>query len=171
MLVLKNVIINFPQLIDPRVEFEGGKEKFSTTVMIPKDDKETIKAIEAEIEKTIKENIGTFGGKKSGIKVPLRDGDEKVEDYPEFEGYMFFNCSTTRRPKILDLEKRDLMELHREDELRIEDYVYSGQIVNVSVNTFAYNFQGSRGVGMGLNNIQVVGGGELLYDAAGAEFD
>ena len=155
--------MNFPVLVTPQASFEGGKEKFSMTVMVPKEDKETIAKIEAEIAKVIEDNKATFGGKKSGIKTPLRDGDEKKEDYPEFDGFMFFNCSTTRRPKIVDRNKEEVLD--------VVDQCYSGQIVNVSITFFAYNQAGSKGVGAGLNNIQVVGGGERLFDGGGEEFD
>ena len=64
----------------------GGAPKFSTSVLIPKSDKETIKAIEAAVDAAIEEGIAKFGGKKpnkAAIKLPLRDGDierdEKLE--------------------------------------------------------------------------------------------
>lgn len=166
MLVLKNVMLNFPNIIKPQDPMEeGGKPKYNACIMIPKEDTETIKAIEELVEKTIAENGATFGGKKTGIKKPLRDGDERVLDYPEFEGYMFFNCSTVRKPKVFDMDKVKLTEEEMEEE------IYSGQIINVSVNAFAYAYQASKGVSISLNNIQVVGGGTLLYDdQAGEEF-
>lgn len=162
MLVLKNVIMNFPVVLQPAVNLDGGKEKYSMTVMIPKEYTEQLDKIKAAIDTVITENQSIFGNKKSGIKTPLRDGDEKAEDYKEFEGYMFFNCSTTRRPRIIDMEKNDVIDLNT---------VYSGQVINVSVNFFAYNQAGSKGIAAGLNNIQIVGGGVRLFDAAGKEFD
>lgn len=163
MLVLRNVCMNFPVIIKPGTGPDGeGKEKYSMTVMVPKSDTETIARIEAAVDKAIEENIGTFGGKKSGIRRPLRDGDEKKEDYPEFDGYMFFSCSTIHRPKVFDMEKQEIIDL--------EEVIYSGQVINVSVLTFPYNVSGSKGIGMGLQNIQVVGGGERWFDNAGAEF-
>ena len=163
MLVLKNVIMNFPVVLQPTVNFDGGKEKYSMTVLIPKEDTEQLDKIKAAIDTVIAENQSIFGNKKSGIKIPLRDGDEKAEDYKEFEGHMFFNCSTTRRPRIIDMEKNDVIDTN--------EMVYSGQIINVSVNFFAYNQAGSKGIAAGLNNIQIVGGGTRLFDAAGEEFD
>ena len=56
----------------------GGAEKYSVSVLIPKDDVKTIKAIEEAINAAIEEGVGKFGGKKPNkatIKLPLRDGD------------------------------------------------------------------------------------------------
>lgn len=41
----------------------GGAEKYSVSVLIPKDDKETIEAINAAIDAAIEEGISKFGGK------------------------------------------------------------------------------------------------------------
>ena len=41
----------------------GGPEKYSVSLLIPKDDKETINAIEKAIDAAIEEGSGKFGGK------------------------------------------------------------------------------------------------------------
>ena len=59
------------------VSINGGAEKYSVSVLIPKDDKETIDAVNAAIDAAIEEGIAKFGGKKPNkatIKLPLRDG-------------------------------------------------------------------------------------------------
>lgn len=60
----------------------GGPERYSVSVLIPKDDKETIKAINDAVDAAIEEGIAKFGGKKpnkAAIKLPLRDGDTERE--------------------------------------------------------------------------------------------
>ena len=42
----------------------GGPERYSVSVLIPKDDKETIKAINDAVDAAIEEGIAKFGGKK-----------------------------------------------------------------------------------------------------------
>lgn len=164
MLVLRNVCINFPVLIVPKkdADKEVAKEKYSCTIMVPKSSKDQIAKIEAAVQATIDEGGTTLGAKKAGLKLPLRDGDEKADEYPEFKDFMFFNCSTVRRPRVFDMEKQEIIDL--------EEVIYSGQIVNVSLIPFAYNFNGTKGIGMGLHNLQIVGGGERWFDDAGAEF-
>lgn len=41
----------------------GGPERYSVSVLIPKDDKETVKAINDAIDAAIEEGIAKFGGK------------------------------------------------------------------------------------------------------------
>ena len=73
--------------------FQSGQDaKYSVCLLIPKDDKATVKKIRAAIEEAIQEGIASkWGGKKPGnLKLPLRDGDdERADEAPEYEG-MFF---------------------------------------------------------------------------------
>lgn len=60
------------------VSINGGAEKYSVSVLIPKDDTETVNVINAAIDAAIEEGISKFGGKKpnkAAIKLYLRDGD------------------------------------------------------------------------------------------------
>ena len=60
------------------VSINGGAEKYSVSVLIPKSDTETVNAVNAAIDAAIEEGIAKFGGKKpnkAAIKIPLRDGD------------------------------------------------------------------------------------------------
>lgn len=60
------------------VSINGGAEKYSVSVLIPKSDTETVNAVNAAIDAAIEEGITKFGGKKpnkAAIKTPLRDGD------------------------------------------------------------------------------------------------
>ena len=49
--------------------------------------------------------------------------------------------------------------------------VYSGCFCNVSVNFYAFNANGNRGVAAGLGNIQFVKDGDRLSGRASAESD
>ena len=54
----------------------GGDEKYSVSIIIPKSDTKTIKAINNAIEAAKQEGIAKFGGKiPANLKLPLRDGD------------------------------------------------------------------------------------------------
>ena len=46
------------------VSINGNAERYSVSVLIPKEDKETIEAINAAIDAAIEEGIAKFGGKK-----------------------------------------------------------------------------------------------------------
>lgn len=129
--------------------FQAGQDaKYSVCLLIPKEDKATIKKIKAAIDAAVQDGISSkWGGKKpANLKQPLRDGDaERADEAPEYEGMYFLNCNSTQKPGIVD---KDLNEILDPDE------VYSGCWGRASINFFPFNTNGNKGVGVGLNNIQ-----------------
>lgn len=140
--------------------------KFSICLLIPKEDKATLKKIRAAIDEAIQEGIGTkWNGKKpANIKLPLRDGDEeRADEAPEYADMMFLNANSTQKPGIVD---KDLNEILDPDE------VYSGCWGRASINFYPFSVNGNKGIGVGLNNVQKLKDGERLGDArASAESD
>lgn len=147
--------------------FQAGQDaKYSICLLIPKEDKATIKKIRAAIDAAVQDGIASkWGGKKPGnLKLPLRDGDaERADEAPEYEGMYFLNCNSNQKPGIVD---KDLNEILDPDE------VYSGCWGRASINFFPFNTNGNKGVGVGLNNIQKLKDDEPLGAArASAESD
>lgn len=139
---------------DP-VSINGGAEKYSVSVLIPKSDKETISAINAAIDAAIEEGVAKFGGKKpskAAIKLPLRDGDTERDD-TAYKGHYFINANSTIAPQIVDRSVKPILDRNE---------VYSGCYARVSLNFFAFNSNGSKGIACGLGNIQKVRDGEPL---------
>ncbi|HFU3862585.1 TPA: DUF2815 family protein [Streptococcus suis] len=137
------------------VSINGGAEKFSTAVLIPKSDKKTIDAIEKAIDAAIEEGIAKFGGKKpnkAAIKLPFRDGDIERDD-EAYKGHYFINANSTNAPQIVDQRVQPILD---------RSQVYSGCYARVSINFYAFNSNGNKGVAAGLGNIQFVRDGEPL---------
>lgn len=133
----------------------GGPERYSTSVLIPKDDKETIDAINKAVDAAIEEGIAKFGGKKpnkAAIKLPLRDGDAERED-EAYKGHYFLNANSKTAPQIVDKSINPILD---------RDEVYSGCYARVSLNFYAFNSNGNKGVAVGLGNIQKIRDGESL---------
>ena len=148
------------------VSINGGAEKYSTAVLIPKTDKKTIDAIEKAIDAAIEEGIAKFGGKKpnkAAIKLPLRDGDIERDD-EAYKGHYFINANSTTPPQIVDQRVQPILE---------RSQVYSGCYARVSINFYAFNSNGNKGVAAGLGNIQFVRDGEPLggQTSASDEFE
>ena len=64
------------------VSINGGAEKYSVSVLIPKSDTATVIAVNAAIDAAIEEGIAKFGGKKpnkAAIKLPLRDDQRELQ--------------------------------------------------------------------------------------------
>ena len=147
---------------------EGQPEesaKYSVCVIIPKSDTQTIEKIKKAIEaaKTVgKSKLADKNGKiPSTIKLPLRDGDEERSDDPAYEGMMFVNANSTRKPSIVDKDLNPIMS---------QEEFYSGCYGRASINFYAFNVQ-SKGIAAGLNNLQKLEDGEMLTGGSTADED
>ena len=142
----------------------GGPERYSVSVLIPKDDKETVKAINDAVDTAIEEGIAKFGGKKpnkAAIKLPLRDGDTERED-EAYAGHWFINANSKTAPQIVDKAVKPILD---------RDEVYSGCYARVSLNFYAFNSNGNKGIACGLGNIQKIRDGESLGGRSSAADD
>lgn len=142
----------------------GGPERYSVSVLIPKDDKETVKAINDAVDTAIEEGIAKFGGKKpnkAAIKLPLRDGDTERED-EAYAGHWFINANSKTAPQIVDKAVKPILD---------RDEVYSGCYARVSLNFYAFNSNGNKGIACGLGNIQKIRDGEPLGGRSSAADD
>ena len=142
----------------------GGPERYSVSVLIPKDDKETIKAINDAVDAAIEEGIAKFGGKKpnkAALKLPLRDGDTERED-EAYAGHWFINANSKTAPQIVDKAVKPILD---------RDEVYSGCYARVSLNFYAFNSNGNKGIACGLGNIQKIRDGESLGGRSSAADD
>lgn len=143
---------------------EGGDKKYSVAILIPKKDKATLAKINAAIEDA-KEGgkASKFGGKvPKALKLPLRDGDLEREDDENYAGMWFINAASKTRPGIVD---EDLNKIIDPEEF------YSGCFGRASINFYAYNVSGNRGIACGLNNLQKLEDGERLSGGTSAEDD
>jgi len=158
------VRLSYANVWEPK-SINGGAEKFSVSLIIPKSDTQTIAVIRAAVEAAIEEGRGKFGGKipnKAAPKLPLRDGDI---DRPGDEAYAdsyFVNANSNSAPQIVDKALNPIMG-------RAE--VYSGVYAKVSVNFYAFNSNGNRGIACGLGNIQKIRDGEPLGGKSSAADD
>lgn len=101
---------------------------------------------------------------KLRLRLPWReDGEEK--GYPE--GSIFINARSDRKPGIVtripDPDTGKPMPLTDESKL------YAGAIVKASLDVYAYDTNGNRGVTFGLGNIQLIRDGERLDGSVAAE--
>ena len=146
------------------VSINGGEPKYSVSVLIPKTDKATLDAISKAVDTAIEDGVAKFGGKKpnkAALKMPLRDGDLERED-EAYKGHYFINANSKTAPQIVDKTVKPILD--REE-------VYSGCYGRVSLNFYAFNSNGNKGVACGLGNIQKIKDGESLGNRATAAED
>ncbi|MEG1619634.1 MAG: DUF2815 family protein [Eubacterium sp.] len=142
----------------------GDKPKYSASLIIPKSDKATLNKIKKAVQAAKEIGKGSkFGGKIPPVmKEPLRDGDEERPEDEAYKGSYFINANSATRPGIVDLALNPIMD---------QEDVYSGCYARVSINFYAFNTNGNKGIACGLNNIQKVRDGEPLGGRASAEND
>lgn len=158
------VRLSYANVWEPK-SINGGAEKYSVSLIIPKSDTKTLTAIQKAIDAAIEEGRGKFGGKipnKSALKLPLRDGDIDRPDDEAYANCYFVNANSSTAPEIVD-KARDPI-LNRSE-------VYSGVYARVSINFYAFNSNGNRGIACGLGNIQKVRDGEPLGGKTSAADD
>ncbi len=154
--------LSYVNLFQPRAQNEGQEPKYSVCVLIPKSDTASVNKIKQAIEAAKEAGKATWGGKvPPGLKVPLRDGDTE-RDTPEYKGHWFINATSKQRPQVVDASVQPILNA---------DEVYSGCYGRVSINFYAYNQNGNRGVAAGLGNVQKVADGEPLSGRSRAEDD
>jgi hypothetical protein len=146
----------------------GGIPKFSVSLIIPKSDTRTVAKIKAAIEAAYHEGEARLKGNGktvpplSAIKTPLRDGDTERPDDPAYANSYFINANSAAAPGIVDADRNIIMT---------RSEVYSGVYGRASINFYAFNSNGNRGIACGLNNLQKVRDGEPLGGKTSAESD
>jgi ABC-type glycerol-3-phosphate transport system substrate-binding protein len=146
----------------------GGTPKFSVSLIIPKSDTKTIDAIKKAIEAAYKEGEAKLKGNSrsvpalEAIKTPLRDGDLERPDDEAYKNSYFINANSTTPPGIVDASVQPILT---------RSEVYSGVYGRASINFYAFNSNGNRGIACGLNNLQKIRDGEPLGSRATAESD
>lgn len=161
------VRLSYAHLFTPAAIDDSQDPKYSVCLLIPKSDKDTVRKIKAAIEAAKQagaDKIKNKAGKiPADIKIPLRDGDEeRAEDNPEYAGHYFINASSKQKPGIIDRYKNEITD---------STEVYSGCYARASVNFYAFNTAGNKGIACGLNNIQKVADGDYLGGRSRAEDD
>ena len=146
----------------------GGTPKFSVSLIIPKSDTKTVAKIKAAIEAAYKEGEAKLKGNSrtvpalSAIKTPLRDGDAERPDDPAYANSYFMNANSNTAPGIVDADCQPILD---------RSEVYSGVYGRASVNFYAFNSNGNRGIACSQNNLQKIRDGEHLGGKSSAEDD
>ena len=96
------------------------------------------------------------------FSTPLRDGDLERPDDPAYANAYFINANSASAPGIVDADRQPILE---------RSEVYSGVYGRASINLYAFNSNGNKGIACGLNNLQKIRDGEPLGSKSRAEDD
>ncbi len=160
--VTGKVRFSYANVWEPK-SINGGEEKYSVSLIIPKSDKKTIKDIEKAVEAAKKAGMPKFGGKiPSNLKMPLRDGDIDREEDENYADSYFINANCKTKPGIVDKKGQPIID---------STEFYSGCYGHASITFYAFNSNGNKGIACGLNNLMKVEDGEPLGGRSRAEDD
>lgn len=157
---------SYVNIFQPRIPENGGEPKYSVTLLIPKSDTVTINAVYAEIERAKQEGAQkVFNGNVPPMcRIPIYDGDGYRANGELFgeecKGHMVMTASAKMQPAIVGLDMQNIINPAE---------IYSGCYIRANINFFAYNSNGNKGIGCGLNAVQKIEDGEPLTARVSAE--
>ena len=158
-ITINGVRFSYCHLFQPQ-QRPGQEPKYSVTVLVPKTNTGAKAAIDQAVNAAIEAGTAKAWG---GVRPPqpamcVHDGDgvRPSDGMPfgdECKGCWVFTASSKDQPFVVDAQVQSIID---------PTQVYSGMWGNVSVGFFAYNSNGKKGIGCGLNGVQKVRDGEPL---------
>lgn len=144
---------------------DNSNAKYSVSIIIPKSDEKTVKAIQQAIENAAANALNEkFGGKDPhkipNFKWPLRDGDEERPDDEAYADSYFLNASNKEAPGIVDKNRQKIID---------QTEFYSGCYGYADIKFYGFNTSGNRGIAAGLNNLLKTKDGPALDGRESAE--
>ncbi len=161
------VRFSYPHVYEPQAAKGSTEKKYSVSLVIPKSDKaqydRLLAAQNAAIEQGKTDTKLGWGGKKPAkLLLAIQDGDvEKSEDEVYADSW-YISAKSKTKPTIVDKDLNPIME---------QDEFYAGCYGRASINFYPYDVNGSKGIAVGLNNIQKLKDGEALGGGSRAEDD
>ncbi len=158
---------SYANVWDPK-SINGGAPKYSVSLIIPKSDTATLEKIRAAIQAAYEEGESKLKGNGKSVpaldtlKQPLRDGDKERPDDEAYANSYFINANSSTAPGIVDAARQPIID---------RSEVYSGVYGRASINFYAFNSNGNKGIACGLNNLQKIRDGEPLGGKSSAESD
>lgn len=170
--VTGKVRFSFVNVFEAKAFGEGQTPKYSVMLLIPKSDVGTVTRIKKAIDAAAQKGLSTkFGGKLPAVlKTTFKDADVDTDQDGEVfadkwdytTGHYIINVSSKVQPQLVDAELNPIIN-------PVE--FYSGCYGRASINFFAYNNNGNKGISAGLNNLQKLEDGESLGSFTTAEQD
>lgn len=153
--------------------------KYSVNVLISKEDKGDLEAIQKEYENAIKRGVQQFGPSFQAKATPLKrapgstngllidcDADERYKDNNDMKGFYMMSLKASTAPFVMAKEcgMRNLTP----DE--IKEYVYSGCVGYVTFDFYPYS-NVMTGITAGLGNVCKTQDGPFMGGRASASSD
>lgn len=124
-----------------------GRLKYSVQMLFPKTTDMSV--IKKAINDAIIAKWGTLEKAPKPLRNPIRDGDVEKGPGTDYEGMYFMSASAPadRAPGVVDQKRQPIIDIGE---------VYSGCWMRAQISFYAYDKAGNRGIGVGLQNLQLV---------------
>ncbi|MBT9252154.1 MAG: DUF2815 family protein [Brockia lithotrophica] len=147
-------------LFTPRMMSEDREPAYTATIIIPKDDVETLRLIGEAIHKALVKGKEKLWGNNvaTNVRLPLRDGDVERPENSNYAGCYFIHIKNKDKPPIVD----------RDGKTAIEDptQFYSGVFGRAIIRFYPYSTD-NKGVGCILQAAQKVADGPSIDPVIG----
>lgn len=152
--------VSYPNVFKPKKNELNGKDEYSLVALFPKG--ADLSALKDAVKKALADKWGADQSKwPANLRTPFRDQAEraKVVDGKKVlpagheEGAIFINLKSAQRPGVVDQNVQDIID---------DSQFYAGCFARATVNAYAYDNKGNRGVAFGLGNIQKMKDGDPL---------
>ena len=138
--------VSFPAVFQPKAPMNGqtgDAAKYSITMLF--DAKADLVPMKNAVRAAVTAKWGPDQAKwPKGLRMPFRKGEEK-----DYEGYgpgiVFVSATSKQKPGLVDQDVQPIID---------PSEFYGGCYAKATINAFAYDKAGNRGVAFGLQNIQ-----------------
>jgi len=157
-LVTSGLRVSYANVYEPKA-INGGTPKYSATLIIPKSDEETLTKVRLAIKAAYLDGAVKLKGNGQAmpalesLNTPLRDGDLQRPHDPAYQNAYFIKATNLTAPGLVDADCNPITE---------RSEFYSGVYARASINFYAYNRNGNRGIACGLQNLQKLHDGPPL---------
>ena len=157
--------VSYPNVFKPKLNELSGKEEFSLVALFEAG--EDLSKLQAAVKAAIVKKWGSDSSKHpKNLRTPFRDQSDREKDGKlpagHTAGAIFINLKSQDRPGVVDASVQPILD---------EKEFYAGCYARASVNAYAYDMKGNKGVAFGLGNVQKMGDGDPLGGRTTAEMD
>lgn len=161
--------LSFPSLFETELDMnKTDTGKYATALLFSKDDTAMVAAVNQAIEEAKQRGIREIkewrGKWPATAHNPLGDGDERPNPLDGYDNAYYLRARSKKRPKVIDQYKNEIAADHR----NIDDLVYAGANAVASIDFYPFYTNGKAGIGVSLNAVQVLPGGDKF---GGGGFD
>lgn len=132
--------VAFPSVFSKR-KFGEGDPKYWVTMLFPPD--ADLGPLRDAAREALEEKWPNPDKRPKNLNDPFRNGDDV--EWDGFAGTTFVRASSLYAPGVIDRRKERITD---------EELFYAGCWARATVNAFAYDKKGNRGVSFGIRNIQ-----------------